>query len=44
MTILPCFVVKLRMTPGCVGLALDFNQPSLRISFDGVPSAEWRRP
>src|SRR5215470_12001835 len=23
MTILPCFVVKLKMTPGCVGLAKD---------------------
>jgi hypothetical protein len=34
MTILPRFVVKLRPTPGCVGLALDFGQPSLRMSLD----------
>src|SRR5262245_9248988 len=33
MTILPCFVVKLRIKPGCVGRALDFGQPSLRMSF-----------
>src|SRR5437016_5661749 len=32
MTILPCIVVKLRTTPGCDGLALDFGHPSFRIS------------